>query len=56
MSSKDFDLLHAARTEDLEDTQIASLAVLGDIEKDIVQKNLADHICFKVPEVLENQC
>jgi len=38
MSSKDFDLLHAARTEDLEDSQIASLAVLGDLEKDIVQK------------------
>ncbi len=38
MSSRDFDLLHAARTEDLEDSQISELAVLGNLEKDIVEK------------------
>ncbi|EKD28546.1 MAG: hypothetical protein ACD_79C00280G0002 [uncultured bacterium] len=37
-SSKDFELLHAARTEDLEDSQISLLAVLGDAEKEIVEK------------------
>ena len=38
MSSKDLDLLHAARTEDLEDTQISELAVLGNVEKGFVEK------------------
>jgi hypothetical protein len=37
-SDKDFDLLHAARTEDLEDSQISRLAVLGEFEKDVVEK------------------
>ncbi|MDP3301492.1 MAG: zinc ribbon domain-containing protein [Sulfuricurvum sp.] len=38
MAIKDFDLLHAARTEDLEDTQISQLAVLGKYEKEIIGK------------------
>ncbi|MFZ3408124.1 zinc ribbon domain-containing protein [Vibrio chagasii] len=38
MSAKDFDLLHAARTEDLDDSQIGSLAVLGKSEKEIIGK------------------
>lgn len=38
MAAKDFDLLHAARTEDLDDSQIASLAVLGKSEKEIIGK------------------
>lgn len=38
MSAKDFDLLHAARTEDLEDSQISKLAVLGKTEQEIVGK------------------
>ncbi len=38
MSAKDFDLLHAARTEDLEDSQISKLVVLGKIEKEIIGK------------------
>ena len=38
MATKDFDLLHAARTEDLEDSQISELAVLGKSEQDIVGK------------------
>jgi hypothetical protein len=38
MSAKDFDLLHAARTEDLEDSQISQLAVLGEFEKAVVGK------------------
>jgi hypothetical protein len=38
MASKDFDLLHAARTEDLDDSQITSLAVLGKLEKEIIGK------------------
>lgn len=38
MSTKDFDLLHAARTEDLEDSQISDLAVLGNTEQEIVGK------------------
>ncbi len=38
MSGKDFDLLHAARTEDLDDSQISQLAVLGRIEKEIIGK------------------
>ena len=38
MSAKDFDLLHAARTEDLEDSQISDLAVLGKSEKEIIGK------------------
>jgi hypothetical protein len=38
MSAKDFDLLHAARTEDLDDSQITSLAVLGTLEKEIIGK------------------
>ena len=38
MSSKDFDLLHAARTEDLEDSQISKLAVVGKAEQEIIGK------------------
>jgi hypothetical protein len=38
MSAKDFDLLHAARTEDLEDSQISKLAVLGKAEQEIIGK------------------
>lgn len=38
MSAKDFDLLHAARTEDLDDSQITNLAVLGETEKEIIGK------------------
>lgn len=38
MAAKDFDLLHAARTEDLDDSQIASLAVLGKSEREIIGK------------------
>lgn len=38
MSAKDFDLLHAARTEDLEDSQISELAVLGKAEEDVIGK------------------
>jgi hypothetical protein len=38
MSAKDFELLHAARTEDLEDSQISELVVLGKIEKEIIGK------------------
>ena len=38
MSAKDFDLLHAARTEDLEDSQISELAVIGKAEEDIIGK------------------
>jgi hypothetical protein len=38
MAAKDFDLLHAARTEDLDDSQITSLAVLGKLEKEIIGK------------------
>lgn len=38
MSAKDFDLLHAARTEDLEESQISKLAVLGEFEREVVEK------------------
>ncbi|WP_455814105.1 zinc ribbon domain-containing protein [Pseudomonas graminis] len=38
MSSLDTELLHAARTEDLDLQQIKELAVLGDTEKDAVAK------------------
>ncbi|MBI5641126.1 MAG: zinc ribbon domain-containing protein [Nitrospirae bacterium] len=38
MSIKDFDLLHAARTEDLEDNQISDLAVIGQTEADVISK------------------
>jgi hypothetical protein len=38
MSQKDFDLLHAARTEDLDDVQITKLAVIGNTEKEIIGK------------------
>lgn len=38
MSAKDFDLIHAARTEDLEDNQISQLAVIGDFEADVIAK------------------
>lgn len=38
MSAKDLDLLHAARTEDLEDSQISELAVLGSVEEDVIGK------------------
>ena len=38
MSAKDLDLLHAARTEDLEDSQISQLAVLGEYEKEVVSR------------------
>jgi hypothetical protein len=38
MSTKDLDLLHAARTEDLEDNQISDLAVIGKTEQDVISK------------------
>lgn len=38
MSAKDFDLLHAARTEDLEDSQISDLAVIGRTEEEVIEK------------------
>jgi len=38
MSAKDFDLIHAARTEDLEDSQISQLAVIGKSEAEIIGK------------------
>lgn len=38
MSVKEFDLLHSARTEDLEDSQISQLAVLGRFEQEVVAK------------------
>jgi hypothetical protein len=38
MSAKDFDLLHAARTEDLEESQISNLAVIGKSEEEIIGK------------------
>lgn len=38
MAKNDLDLLHAARTEDLEDSQVFKLVVLGNSEKDIVNK------------------
>lgn len=38
MSGKDFDLLHAARTEDLEDSQISQLAVIGKAEGEVIAK------------------
>jgi hypothetical protein len=38
MAAKDLDLLHAARTEDLEESQISQLAVLGEFEKEVVEK------------------
>lgn len=38
MAVKDFDLLHAARTEDLEDTQISKLAVIGELEAEVIAK------------------
>lgn len=38
MSSNELDLLHAARTEDLEDSQIMKLMVFGDFEQEIVTK------------------
>jgi len=38
MSVKDFDLLHAARTEDLEDSQINTLAVVGKAEQEVIGK------------------
>lgn len=38
MSAKDFDLLHAARTEDLEDSQISDLAVIGKTEAEVIGK------------------
>lgn len=38
MSGKDFDLLHAARTEDLEDSQISQLAVIGKAEAEVIAK------------------
>jgi uncharacterized OB-fold protein len=38
MSAKDFDLLHAARTEDLEDNQISDLAVIGKTEEEVIGK------------------
>ncbi len=38
MSAKDLDLIHAARTEDLEDDQISKLAVLGKNEEEIIGK------------------
>jgi hypothetical protein len=37
-STKDLDLLHAARTEDLEDNQISDLAVIGKTEADVISK------------------
>lgn len=38
MSVKDFDLIHAARTEDLEDSQVSELAVIGKTEADVIAK------------------
>ncbi|HMQ70717.1 MAG TPA: hypothetical protein PKC58_17205 [Ignavibacteria bacterium] len=38
MSTKDLDLLHAARTEDLEDDQISKLAVIGKSEEEVIGK------------------
>lgn len=38
MAVKDFDLIHAARTEDLEDTQISMLAVIGELEAEVIAK------------------
>ena len=38
MSTLDTELLHAARTEDLELKQVKQLAVLGEFEKDVVSK------------------
>ncbi|WP_214667566.1 hypothetical protein [Escherichia coli] len=38
MSMLDTELLHAARTEDLELKQVKQLAVLGEFEKDVVAK------------------
>ena len=38
MSAKDFDLIHAARTEDLEDSQISDLAVIGKTEAEVISK------------------
>lgn len=38
MSAKDFDLIHAARTEDLEDSQISELAVIGKTEAEVISK------------------
>ncbi len=38
MAVKDFDLIHAARTEDLEDTQISKLAVIGELEAEVIAK------------------
>lgn len=38
MSAKDFDLIHAARTEDLEDSQVSELAVIGKVEADVIAK------------------
>ena len=36
MSTKDLELLHSARTEDLDDNQISKLAVMGEMERKIV--------------------
>lgn len=38
MADKEYELLHAARTEDLEDSQISKLAVLGEFQKEVVAK------------------
>jgi len=38
MSAKDFDLIHAARTEDLEDAQISDLVVIGKTEAEVIGK------------------
>lgn len=38
MSVKDFDLLHSARTEDLDNSQISQLAVLGNAEEEVIGK------------------
>jgi hypothetical protein len=38
MAVKDFDLVHAARTEDLEDSQISELAIIGDLEAGVILK------------------
>lgn len=38
MSTKDLDLVHAARTEDLEDEQISQLAVIGKTEEEVIGK------------------
>ncbi len=38
MAAKDFDLIHAARTEDLEDSQISKLAVIGEVEAEVIAK------------------